>query len=296
MYDRILVPLDGSKLAEAALPYAEELAAALDSQLILLGVCRFEESQFSHMYRLYIERTANLARERIEKRYGERGKTRVQSVIVTGKAAEKIITYSEENDVSLVVGTTHTRSGPVGWAIGSIAARLLQQMKRPIMLIRPEPVQPESTTCNLPSKILVPLDGSVAGEVLLRWLEEAAAKLEAEVILLQVVAPGQRVYTIGGLNYFTYPKEQLDSLKGRAKEYLEQASAPLIQSGCKVRLEVRVGDTAQEIINTADEIGASLVAISAYGRSAVKGPGFGSVTAKILQAGHTPILVFRTTP
>ncbi len=178
--------------------------------------------------------------------------------------------------------------------MGSVAHRLLWGMKAPIVFIRSTGPQPEVGTGGLLSKILVPLDGSEAGEASLPWVEGLGVKLKTEVILLQVVAPGQHVRTIGGLDYFLYPEQGVESLKRRAKDYLEKASIALSQAGCLVRPEVRVGNAVQEIVNMADEINAGLVAISAHGQAGIKKWAFGSVADKVLQAGHTPIMLVRT--
>lgn len=295
MYERILVPLDGSKLAEAALPYAEELAGMLDSEVCLLGVCEPDQSQFSHMYQLYIEQMAELVKRHIGDYYKKEGaEAKVKPIITCGEPAEEIISYSEKNDISLVIATTHARSGIRGWMMGSVANRLLREMRAPVILIRSIVPHPEVGTRGLLSKIVVPLDGSKAGEASLPWVEGLAVKLEAEVILLQVVAPGQHVHTIGGLDYFLYPEQEIESLEGRAKDYLKKAGAALSHAGCVVRTEVRVGDAAQEIVNTADEISARLVAISTHGHSGIKRWAFGSVADKVLQVGHTPIMLVRT--
>ena len=85
MFSRILVPLDGSKLAETALPYAEELAGAFNSEVILIGVVEPAGSQYLHMHQLYAERMAKLVRSHIK------GGTRVKvkSVSLVGEPAQE---------------------------------------------------------------------------------------------------------------------------------------------------------------------------------------------------------------
>ena len=202
MYERILVPLDGSNLAEIALPYAEELAWAFDSEVFLLGVSKSAEDHTLHMYQLYMEQIAEFVKSHIEehREEGEGGRVRVNSAIMFGEPAEGILDYSEKNDISLTVATTHACSGLKRWAMGSIANRLLRETKTPMILIRSSAPHPEAGKRGLLSKILVALDSSDAGEAVLPYVEEIATKLKAEVILLQVVASGQHVHTIGGLD------------------------------------------------------------------------------------------------
>jgi len=287
MFERILVPLDGSRLAETALPYAEELAGAFNSEVILIGVCEPAEEQYHHMHQLYIEKMAELVKSHIK------GGTRVKvkSVSLVGELAQEIIDYAEESSISLVVMTTHGRSGIMPWAMGSIANRVLPRIKIPILLIRAEVPSSKVGEGGGFSRILVTLDGSEAGEAALLYVRELAEKLSSEVILLQVVAPGQHVYTVGGLDYVVFTDQQVESMKTQAKQYLEKVTKKL--TGISVSSEVRVGDAAREIIRFADETNTSLVAISSHGRSGIKQWIFGSVTHKILQAGNMSVLLVK---
>ena len=85
----------------------------------------------------------------------------------------------------------------------------------------------------------------------------------------------------------------LEAAKARAAEYLNQAAAKLSGTKATVRSEVKVGDTAQGIIDFADEIGASLVAMSTHGHSGIERWAFGSITHRILHHGNTPLLLVR---
>jgi len=153
MYERILVPLDGSKLAEAALPYAEELAGMLNLEVVLLGVCEPAQREFSHMYQLYIEQIAELVKQHVGEYYKKEGaEAKVKPIITFGEPAEEIISYSGKNDISLVVATTHARSGIRGWVMGSVANRLLREMRAPVVIIRSMAPQPEVGTRGLLSK------------------------------------------------------------------------------------------------------------------------------------------------
>jgi len=143
------------------------------------------------------------------------------------------------------------------------------------------------------NRIVVPLDGSEAGEAVLPYIRELAEKLRPEIILLQVVAPSQHVHTVGGLDYVHFTEEQLKLMRADAKQYLEKASKKLTGIGSIIRLEVKVGDAAQEIIKLADETDTNLIAIATHGHSGIRQWIFGSVTHKILHASNRPILLVR---
>lgn len=290
MYKRILVPLDGSKLAELALPYAEELTGVFNSEVVLIGISEPGESQYSHMYQLYIEKMAEAVRNRIKK---VSPMVIVRPVVLDGRPAEGIIDYAEKNDVSLIIMVSHGRSGIMSWTLGSVANKVLQRTGPPILLIRAKASQLEAGAQGLFNRILVPLDGSDVGEVVLPHVRQLTEKLESEVILLQVVAPGQHVHTVGGLDYVRFAEQQIESMKVEAKEYLDKVSKRLAGTKGIMRSEVRVGDTAHEIIKFADEANIRLVTISSHGRSGIRQWISGSITHKILHAGNTPLLLVK---
>ncbi len=290
MYERILVPLDGSKVAELALPYAEELAGVFNSEVVLIGICEPEESQYSHMCQLYIEKMAEVVRNRIKK---VSPRVTVSSVALHGRTAEGIIDYAEKNDVSLVIMVSHGRSGIMPWALGSVANKVLQRIGMPILLIRAKAPHLEAGAQGLFNRILVPLDGSDAGEAALPHIRQLSEKLGSEVILLQVVAAGQHVHTIGGLDYVRFTEQQIESMKAEAKEYLEKVKQRLAGTKGVIKLEVKVGDATHEIIKFADEVKIGLVTVSSHGRSGIRQWISGSVTHKILHAGNTPVLLVK---
>ena len=283
MFKRILVPLDGSKLAELVLPYTEELAKALNSEVVLVSVCQPAESQYRHMHQLYLEKMAELVKRNTN------GSIKVE--VLLGEPAEEIIDYIKKNDVSLIIMASHGRSGIMPWAMGSVANKVIRRITIPSLLVRASVPYPEKE--GVFNKILVPLDGSDAGEAALPYVAELSRKLSSEVILLQVVASGRHVHTVGGLDYVLFAEQQVAAMKADAKQYLEKVGKKLAGTKGTIRCEVRVGDTAQEIIRFADETNTRLVAISSHGHSGAKQWTLGGVTRKMLQAGDTPVLLVR---
>ncbi len=282
--------MDGSKLAEQALSYAEELARALNSEVVLAGICEPEESQYYHMYQLYVEKMAEAVGNHIKK---VSPVAKVTSVALYGRPAEEIIDYAEKNGVRLIIMVSHGRSGIMLWSMGSVASKVLQRIGMPILFIRAKVSHLEASTEGLFDRILVPLDGSDAGEAALPYVRELTEKLESEVILLQVVAPGQHVHTVGGLDYVLFAEQQVESMEAEAREYLEKVSKRLAGTKGIITSEVRVGDAAHQIIKFADETNIRLVSISTHGRSGIRQWISGSVTHKILQAGNTPVLLVK---
>ncbi|MBA7702122.1 hypothetical protein ES703_110879 [subsurface metagenome] len=177
--------------------------------------------------------------------------------------------------------------------MGSTADRVIERINTPTLLIRANTPSPELDRGELFRRILLPLDGSEAGEAVLPHIKELTGKVDSEVILLQVVTEGKHVHTIGGLDYVRFDNRILDSAKAKGAEYLDQAGSKLGDTRAKIRSELKTGDTAKEIINFADEIDASLVVMSTHGHSGIERWAFGSVTHKILHHGHTHLFLVK---
>jgi nucleotide-binding universal stress UspA family protein len=284
MWKKILVPLDGSNLAELALPYAEELAAAFNSEVFLLYVSEPAEDQYRHMHQLYIEDVAGQIKKRIKK---------VSPLVLTGKPAEEIIGYAEQNDVGLIIMASHGRSGITPWATGGVAGKVLHAAKIPLLLIKAAKPRQRKPGKRLINRILLPLDGSKAGEAAVHYVGELMSRLEVEVILFGVVPAGQHIRTVGGLDYILFPEQHLESVKTEAREYLDKAYRRLKRRKGEVRIELRVGDIAQEIIKFADGKNVDLIAISSHGHSGIEKWVFGSIANKVVQASNAPVLLVR---
>ena len=186
MYQRILVPLDGSELAEVALPYAEELAERLGGEMTLLHVCDSAEDPNRHTHEVYIEKMAESM--------GERG-LKAKPALLFGHVAEQRVDYADTEAIGLIIMATHGRSGIRRWVLGDVAAKVVRASSRPVALIRAEAGPPKPRDGIL-SKILVPLDGSKESEVVIPRVEPLASQLNSEIVLLHVIAPTYFVYSI----------------------------------------------------------------------------------------------------
>jgi len=289
MYRRIVAPLDGSKMAELALPYARRLAEIFHSELVLLSVSEPEESEYRQMQQLYVERMADLIRRDL----GEWGAIDVKPVLVCGDPATEIISYVEQNDVDLLVMASHGRSGIMAWAMGGVAFKVLQRTRVPLMLVKATSQHRETAREGIISRVLVPLDGSKLGEIVLPHIEELGAKAAIQVILLQVVPRGVYTHTVGGLNYVPFKEPMLKSMTVEAEKYLCAVAERLKGTSAMVSHEVRIGDVAEEIIKSVDQAHIDLVAMSTHGHSGIKGWIMGNVTYKVVHASPRPLLLVR---
>jgi len=277
MYERILVPLDGSQLAEIALPYAEELSGRLGSEVTLIYVSESIDDPHRHMHQFYMQKMAESTKQGAEtytRKLGKELAIQVRSVNLAGNPAGEIVEYADKEGIGLIVMSTHGQSGIGRWTIGSIANKVVRATKQPVVLIRAEGPRPDVPQKDMLRKALLPLDGSRESEAAIPYVAELASRLGISVVLLQVLAIGD---------------------KALAEDYLEKIGAQLKQKGVTVESQVRFGEAATEIIDLADEIRADVIAMSTHGRSGIGRWVLGSVAERVLYEGNTPLLLVRGT-
>jgi nucleotide-binding universal stress UspA family protein len=306
MYKRLLVPLDGSELAEIALPYAEEIARHLGSEIILVNVRTPTENLDKPEHRAYLSKMVATTEQNIKKspalKPGE--KVKVASAIVGSPGllthpAEQILDYAEKENINLIVMATHGRTGIRRWTLGSTANNVARAFKCPILLIRANTDVPKSVHLN---KILVPLDGSKPSEAVLPYIENLASKLKTRISLLYVVEMLYHYYPYAepavyfgstGVIKVPYNEEEMKPWKEVGEKYIKSVNDKLTVEGIKASYEVRVGSAGEEIIEAEAKMHPDVVAMSTHGHSGFGRFDHGSVTDKVLHAGSTPLLLVR---
>jgi nucleotide-binding universal stress UspA family protein len=152
-YKKILVPLDGSEWAERALPYAGDIARTHDAELVLLTVYKRPMNDYADQMELAsVTEISDQIRERA-KNYmvSLRNQLRAEGINVSyiivegGTPAETICDYAANEDVDLVVMSTHGRTGLARFLFGSVAHKVLQKVRVPVMLIRPDAQENQQT-------------------------------------------------------------------------------------------------------------------------------------------------------
>ena len=135
MYRKILVPLDGSKVAEGVLPHAKDLAYSQGAELILLTVGAFSDPGLARSAITEQEERTQKYISEIEDQLKAAG-FRTSTVLRVGSVAEVILGVAEELGVDCIAMSTHGRTGPARWLLGSIADRVVHNSKVPVLLIR----------------------------------------------------------------------------------------------------------------------------------------------------------------
>lgn len=291
MYEKIMVPLDGSSAAEMALPYAEQISAKFGAETLLVSVVEPAGTEKDSLYEHYLKTITEETKDCFE-RLEHKGETKIQSKILPGKPAHEILRFADENNVNLIVMASRGHSGPGPWLLGNIAAKVLRATSRPVMLIKKGSTRRDLEQRKLFRKILVPLDGSEAGEKAIPQAEALARAFDGEMILLQVydlLKPPIAGEAYMAMSPAVLQKEE-EQRKASAMDYLVKAEEALKRKGLHTSKVVLMGSAADKILDYAEANGIDLIAMSTHGRSGIGRWVFGSVTDKVLHAGDTPVL------
>jgi nucleotide-binding universal stress UspA family protein len=277
MYNKIVVPLDGSPLAEVALPYAEEVAGKLGKKITLLTVMPPDDVKQQTSHHSYISNITDNTIQQIKK-YADnpvKDDIKVESATRWGSPAEGILSFVRKGHPCLIVMATHGRSGLSRWAIGSVADKIVRASNmQPLLLIRANGAHPDVRARRIFKKVLVPLDGSHESEAVLPHISEIARNLKMEIVLLQVIKKANNGYK-------------------NTESYLKNCCHRLEQEKIPARYEIKIGSAAEEIIDLADELACDLVAMSTRGQASASIWPLGSVAQKILLGGNTPLMLVR---
>lgn len=279
MFQHILVPLDGSGLAERALPLAERVARATGATMHLVRVIVPPSGQELDAWAadaMYLPtdyytdmldsemRHATAYLDRIHAQMSAAG-LRVQAAPLIGHAAAALLDYERTAGIDLVVMSSHGRSGLARVAFGSVADRLLHHGAVPILL-----VQASGDPASL-GGVVVPLDGSAQAEEALGAVMSLPPDLLGEVTLLRVInAPEQGP---------------------EAERYLAGVAERLRRAQLAPQCRVEQGDPAAAISAAAGTT--RLVAMTTHGRSGVTRWVLGSVADRVAHRGPTSMLLVR---
>jgi nucleotide-binding universal stress UspA family protein len=139
MYRSILIPLDGSEIAETILPEIEHLAPDYTSRIVVVRVCHAQAMTEKYAVEVHprVVQEAEAYLENMKARLNSKGFT-VELHICYGDAAWEILDLSERANVDLIAMSTHGRSGIGRWLLGSVAEKVLRHSRKPVLLL---PVQ-----------------------------------------------------------------------------------------------------------------------------------------------------------
>ena len=308
----LIVPLDGSTIAERVLPHVLQLAPLLRLRVRLLQIIQpFERDDtmlevFPLVFgsvtrpeqrRAHLNEAEHTMRAHAEAYLDSKARElsdhglQVSTEVSIGSPAEMIIEAASEEGASLIAMATHGYSGIKRWALGSVTDRVVHASSIPVFVAHGEP-QAAGAAPTL-RRVLVPLDGSQFAEQALPLAVDLARSAGAELLLLKAIetrgAPelhsfGRSLPEMEGL---------LMKLQREALAKLEQRARHLREEGLAVRTLALVGDAAEMIVDQAHEQQADLIVMATHGYSGLQRWTLGSIADKALHASRTPLLLVR---
>lgn len=310
MNTQILVPLDGSALAEAVLPQVVTLARSMSGSLTLVRVvpdmvlARPLDGAFPttpDMWEGY-EREPEIAREYLatvaERLRAE--KLGVETAVLEGDPARSIVHYAEGHPhVEMIAMSTHARTGLGRLVLGSVSEHVLHATPVPLMLIHPAGGEELPRSVGAASagtsvhKILVPLDGSAFAEQALDQAKLLAADLGASIVLLTVLSTEYDIVSVEGGAMQERVLGSPDSEAGWAIEYLGEVARRLRLERFVVEVRTAYGDPAEEILKATQKTGADMVVMSTHGRSGLPRLVLGSVAMRVVERSRQPVVLVR---
>lgn len=267
----ILVPLDGTKAAETALPWAAYAARRSSATLHLLSVIPLESSGNGA-----IAAREEYLRDHQKSLEAQGARTRIE--LVQGEPAQRIIVRARRADLTVMT------SGTVRWIVSAVLDSALKDIEGPLVVVRATPgeisVPPE------PRKILVPLDSTAYSGEVLPVVTHLAASLKASVVLCHVMdsAAGEAPSGVAGIM-----SECVDD----GTEFVSRAAGYLAAAGVDVESTTSTGEPARRIVRLAESCGAGLIAMATRGRDSLNKHVMGSVANQVLESTKTPCLLLR---
>jgi nucleotide-binding universal stress UspA family protein len=295
MYKHILVPLDGSSLAEAALPAAAYLARMLHARVTLIHIIEQDAAATIHGER---HLTAAEESEKYLKEVACHAFTPEITVEyhvhveATSNVPRAIVEHQSELSPDLIVMCTHGKSGFRKVLFGDIAQQVVASGNLPLLLIRPgEAIPPKSFSCDL---VLAPTDGDPVHEQGLIVACQLAHITGAKLRLLSVV-PTTNV--LSGRDATTQrfmpgtTSTMLDMAEEELRAYLQQQMEQIQPQGVAVFAEVRRGEPAAVIAEVAETFNASLIVLGTHGKIGTKAFWNDSIGAKVVTQTKRPLLL-----
>jgi nucleotide-binding universal stress UspA family protein len=294
MIRSILVPLDGSPLAEQALGPACILARQTRAGIVLLRASPFGEDSTATLSPLRV--TLHVAEDylaTIMARLAGQGLT-VNSEALHADPVGGILHAARMYGANLIVMATHGRTGFTKFMLGSVAEQLLQATTIPILFIRA--TEPASTrTMQECKRILVPLDGTPLSETALAYVAHEGLAAGNDVKLVYVVPASRVTFTPGGMDYTPAVQREAAQVEVEervfeARQYLSRVAEAYLP-GSMPHYQVVVEHAAKAIVDIAAVQNIDLIAMATHARSGLDRLAHGSVARTVLHHATVPVLL-----
>jgi nucleotide-binding universal stress UspA family protein len=295
VYQKILAPLDGSSLAECVLPHLVSLSEGLDSEVILVNVIesppRINDGPVDplvwEMEKVESGAYLNEVRTRVE----NAGIARVSTEVLQGRPAQSILDYIDNNQINLVVLSSHGETGLSRWNVSGVVRKVVQGAKRSTMIVPAYKAEEKSPLKGAEyKKIFVPLDGSQRAEYALSVAVTLTRYHQAEMIIGHIIERPE-LSCRGPLS--DEDRQMVDQFVARSTELSEQ-----YLEGIKTRISADFRtvlgvdeDISEALHSMVEKQNINLVVLSAHGYSGKAKWPYGSITTSFIEYSTRPLLV-----
>jgi nucleotide-binding universal stress UspA family protein len=293
-FKRILVPLDGSDLAEQSLAYARAIGGP-EAELVLVHAVPPLEPERDWLKGLVFatvdevqQRAKADAREmmlRAAHRWlGERPKVDLE--ILDGEPTETILHVAAQKKVDLIVLASHGRGTTGRLVFGSVADRIAHLAPVPVLIVRPLDAPADLVAAAI-ERVVVPLDGSDLAKQASPVASALAQDLKIPVVLVQAIDVVERIAPYPGA--YAPPADLIRLATAAAAESLADIAATLCSAGIRTNIEFRVGPAFDTVAGVA--VPGDIVVMASHGRSGIRRWLVGSVAEKLVRSGPVPVMI-----
>jgi nucleotide-binding universal stress UspA family protein len=295
MFNRILVPLDGSKLAEGAVFHARAFADIFNAHIVLLSVqdpsSGYGESTNIDALKWQILKTeTDIYLQSMVSRLNHMGHS-AEYHILEGNAAENIVNFATNENIDLVIISTHGWSGLSRWQTSSVTSKVIEKVYIPILLVRAyqSGSEPDKPTYQ---RILLPVDGSRRAETALPAAIAISEKTNAWLYLVNVIQRPAVPFTAGNsAETCSILEHYMKMSKSASSEYLES-----MKQRIPVKTETRVlegKNIPQPLHDLVHQEKIDLIVMSAHGQTGLTDWPYGGVAWNLLAYGQAATLILQ---
>ena len=297
MFDPILVPLDGSLLAECVLPHVVAIGQAFDAKITLLHVmdknCADFSTQLMDQLNWQINKNeARLYLKRIGHRLQNSG-LQAKTNVLEGLAAESITQFAHSQEMKLIILSSHGQSGLRKWGISSITHKVIHRAPTSVLIIRaPQPKEQPYR------RILVPLDGSWRAENVLTMVTLLARFHQSQIQIAHVVKTPEMARHLPPLQEdINLSNRIVVRNQEEARHYFNQVQLRSPLAGLDVKAHLIVSNNAAVAIHElVDREQIDMVVLSAHGYSGNNQWPYGSMVNNFILYGKAPLLIVQDLP
>lgn len=303
MINHILVPLDGSALAECVLPHVMAIAPVTNARVTLLHVLHQSQNGRGNLVVDPVEwhlqkQNSEQYLERTVSRLNDSGILGVEYVVLEGNPANSVIDFAHNNNVDLIALSTHGHSGLSGWNVSSVVQKILLRSYKSILLVRAYLPSSTTTTKIRYKRLFVGMDCSPRSEFVLPFTISLAQFHKSQIILECAIEKPEAI------NRFPLSDEDTELINKfveknyqAASRYFNQLVTQFSTKDLKLKTHVSIGDNAIAVLHDmAEEANADLMLLAAHGYSGERRWPYGSVTTSFIAYGNTSLMIMQDLP